>query len=91
MGPGPSLSRSQEVGAGGVSDEYEDRSAALPSPRQELPIMHCMPSHKILYGLGFGARSLTNLPTASVWFFLVFFYELSPVAIFLKLRVKTAW
>lgn len=44
-------------------------SAALLSLLQEIPIMHCMPSHKILYGLGFGARSLTNLPAASVFFF----------------------
>lgn len=73
-------------GSGGMSDEYEDRSAAPLSPLQEFPIMHCMPSHKILYGLGFGARSLTNLPTATraVWFF----YELSPIAVFLGLQVK---
>lgn len=63
-------------GSGGMSDEYEDRSAALLSPLQELPIVHCMPSHKILYGLGFGARSLTNLPTATRVFVLFFMNSL---------------
>lgn len=57
-------------GGGGVSDELEDRSAALLSPLLELPIMLCMPSHRILYGLGFGARSLTHLPTATRLVFL---------------------
>lgn len=56
-------------GSGGMSDEYEDRSAALLSLLQELPIMHCMSSHKILYGFGFGAKSLTNLPMATRVFF----------------------
>ena len=49
---------------GGVSDEWEDRSAALLFPLVELPIMLCMPCQRTLYGCGFGAGSLTHLPTA---------------------------
>lgn len=54
---------------GRVSDEKGDRSAAPNSLLLELPIMLCMPSHRTLYGLGFGARSLTHLPTATSFFF----------------------
>lgn len=53
-------------GGGGVSDEWEDRSAALLSLLLELPIMLCIPlPHRALYGLGFSAKSLTHLPTAT--------------------------
>lgn len=74
-----------------LSDAHGGRSAAPPLLR-ELPIMHRVRSRKILYGLGFAARSLANLPTATRGLsFFFFFFMNSLIAIFHELHIKPAW
>lgn len=50
--------------------------------------MLCMPSHRTLYGLISGARSLTHLPTATSFFSGGGGTSLSPFSLLLQLHIK---